>query len=58
LPEIKAKLRVDGEAIGDNTARFYYVYEENHGWDYNTILDQLARVYDNPNRVQEAEDAL
>src|SRR3954462_13378277 len=24
----------------------------------NTILDQLARVYDNPNRVQEAEDAL
>ena len=27
-------------------------------WDYNTILDQLARVYDNPNKQQEAEDKL
>jgi hypothetical protein len=27
-------------------------------WDYNTILDQLSRVYDNPNKVQEAEDRL
>jgi len=26
--------------------------------DYNTILDQLIRVYDNPNKVQEAEDKL
>jgi hypothetical protein len=26
--------------------------------DYNTILDQLTRVYDNPNKVQEAEDRL
>ena len=26
--------------------------------DYNTILDQLTRVYDNPNKVQEAEDKL
>lgn len=27
-------------------------------FDYNTILDQLARVFDNPNKVQEAEDRL
>jgi hypothetical protein len=27
-------------------------------WDYTTILDQLTRVYDNPNKVQEAEDKL
>lgn len=27
-------------------------------WDYSTILDQLSRVYDNPNKVQEAEDKL
>jgi hypothetical protein len=27
-------------------------------WDYNTILDQLARVYDNPNKQSEAEDKL
>jgi hypothetical protein len=26
--------------------------------DYNTILDQLTRVYDNPNKMQEAEDKL
>ena len=26
--------------------------------DYNTILDQLIRVYDNLNKVQEAEDKL
>jgi hypothetical protein len=27
--------------------------EESNIWDYNTILNQLARVYDNPNKVQE-----
>jgi hypothetical protein len=27
-------------------------------WDYNSILNQLARVYDNPNSQQEAEDKL
>lgn len=76
LPSIKAKLRVDGEAIGDSIAQFYYVYlnldanvqamvlpqlsqaEAVQAWDYNTILDQLSRVYDNPNKVQEAEDRL
>ena len=26
LPSIKAKLQVDGEAIGDSVAQFYYVY--------------------------------
>ena len=76
LPSIKAKLRVDGEAIGDSVAQFYYVYlnleshiqamvlpqlgqaEASNVWDYTTILDQLTRVYDNPNKVQEAEDKL
>jgi hypothetical protein len=73
---IKAKLRVDGNAIGDTVAQFYYVYlnldshvqamvlpqlsqaEEQGEWDYQTILEQLTRVYDNPNKVQEAEDKL
>jgi hypothetical protein len=27
-------------------------------YDYNTILDQLIHVYDNLNKVQEAEDKL
>ena len=76
LPSIKAKLRVDGEAIGDSVAQFYYVYlnleshiqamvlpqlsqaEALNVWDYTTILNQLTRVYDNPNKVQEAEDKL
>ena len=76
LPSIKAKLRVDGTAIGDPVAQFYYVYlnldsnaqamvlpqlgqsEASQSWNYQTILDQLSRVYDNPNKVQEAEDKL
>jgi hypothetical protein len=76
LPSIKAKLRIDSEAIGDTVAQFYYVYlnldshvqamvlpqlsqaEESQSWNYITILDQLSRVYDNPNKVQEAEDKL
>lgn len=75
LPSIRAKLRVDGTAIGDATAQFYYVYlnldshvqamvlpqlsqADKTSHDYNTILDQLTRVYDNPNKVQEAEDKL
>ena len=76
LPSIRAKLQVDGTAIGDTVAQFYYIYlnleshvqaivlpqlgqaEESETWDYNTILDQLSRVYNNPNKVQEAEDKL
>jgi len=76
LPLIKAKLRVDGTAIGDAVAQFYYVYlnldshvqamvlpqlgqaEEDKDWNYKAILSQLSRVYDNPNKVQEAEDRL
>ena len=67
---------MDREAIGDNTAQFYYVYgnlestvqamvlpqlsyaEKQKSWDYKTILEQLERVNDNPNAVQEAKDAL
>jgi Retrotransposon gag protein len=76
LPSIKAKLQVDGAAIGDSVAQFYYVFlnleshvqamvlpqlgqaEESNMWDYTTILDQLACVHNNPNKVQEAEDKL
>ena len=32
--------------------------EDNADWNYQVILDQLARVYDNPNKIQEAEDRL
>jgi hypothetical protein len=76
LPAIKAKLRVDGAALGDSIAQFYYVYdrlestvqsivlpqlaraEEDEVWSYQSILDQLSRAYDNPNRTQEAEEKL
>lgn len=76
LPSIRAKLRVDGLAIGDSIAQFYYVYlnlesnvqatvlpqlahaERNSTWECDSILQQLIRVYDNPNKVQEAEDKL
>ena len=75
LPAIRAKLQVDGQAIGDAITQFYYVYlnldsniqaivlpqlsqanEISH--NYYTILDQLIRVYDNPNKVQETENKL
>ncbi|CAG8079946.1 unnamed protein product, partial [Penicillium nalgiovense] len=73
---IRAKLAIDGPAIGDSTAQFYYVYlnlasqvqamvlpqltaaRDSGIHDYNTILDSLRRVYDNPNKIQEAEDRL
>jgi hypothetical protein len=76
LPSIKAKLRVDGTALGDSIAQFYYVYdrlestvqstvlpqlaraEEDEVWSYQSILDQLSRAYDNPNKTQEAEERL
>ena len=75
-PMIKAKLRVDGRALGDLTAQFYYVYfaldskvqamvlpqlaraEEDDEWNPQSIFDQLARVFDNPNKIYEAEDRL
>src|SRR3954447_8316009 len=44
LPEIKAKLRVDGEAIGDNTARFYYVYGNLEPTVQAMVLPQLSQV--------------
>ncbi|KAL5330480.1 hypothetical protein ACEPPN_004008 [Leptodophora sp. 'Broadleaf-Isolate-01'] len=68
LPSIEAKLLVDGEAIGNSTAQFYYVYlnlesqaqslvlpqlaiaKSTETWDYQTILDQLARAYDSPTK--------
>jgi hypothetical protein len=76
LPSIKAKITVDGEAIGNDMARFYYVWdnleptvqatvlplladaEERTQWDYQEILQQLQRVYTNPNEVREAQQAL
>ena len=76
LLAIKAKIRVDGAALGDSIAQFYYVYdrleptvqsivlpqlaraEEDEVWSYQSILDQLSRAYDNPNRTQEAEERL
>lgn len=76
LPSIKAKLRVDDDALGDDIARFYYVYNRlessvqsqvlpqlanakaDEAWDYDTILQQLARALDNPNRIQEAVEKL
>ena len=32
--------------------------ETSHVYNYESILSQLSRVYDNPNKVQEAEDKL
>ena len=71
MPAIEAKLSVDGEAIGTATAQFYYVYlnlESNvqslvlpqldDPSDYRTILASLARIYQNPHKMQEAQDHL
>jgi len=42
LPSIKAKLRVDGEAIGDPTAQFYYVYLNLDSHVQAMVLPQLS----------------
>ena len=42
MPEIKAKLQVDGEAIGDNTAQFYYVYGNLETSVQAMVLPQLS----------------
>jgi hypothetical protein len=73
---IEAKLLVDGPAIGNEIAQFYYVYlnletnvqamvlpqlaaaKEADVWDPQSIIRQITRVYDNPNKVLEAEDRL
>ena len=76
MPSIRAKLRVDGLAIGDSITQFYYVYlnlepsvqstvlpqltaaETAQEWDYESILSQLTRIYDNPNKAQDARRRL
>ncbi|KAJ5347900.1 hypothetical protein MYU51_015415 [Penicillium brevicompactum] len=73
---IRAKLAIDGAAIGDPIAQFYYVYmnltsqvqvmvfpqlvaaRESGEYNFEVILDQLTRVYDNLNKVYEVEDRL
>ena len=42
LPSIKAKLRVDGEAIGDSVAQFYYVYLNLDSHVQAMVLPQLS----------------
>ncbi|EKD12160.1 hypothetical protein MBM_09659 [Drepanopeziza brunnea f. sp. 'multigermtubi' MB_m1] len=32
--------------------------QDSGNWDYNTLLDQLALAYDNPNKIQKAKDKL
>jgi hypothetical protein len=42
LPSIKAKLQVDGEAIGDSVAQFYYVYLNLESHIQAMVLPQLG----------------
>ena len=66
------KLQVDGAAIGDAYTQFNYVCtkldssvllpqvinaNEAQQWDYNSVLDELVRVYDNTNKREETEEA-
>ena len=44
LPSIKAKLRVDGEAIGDSVAQFYYVYLNLESHIQAMVLPQLGQA--------------
>jgi hypothetical protein len=42
LPSIEAKLSVDGTAIGDATAQFYYVYLNLDSSAQSMVLPQLS----------------
>jgi hypothetical protein len=44
LPSIKAKLRVDGPAIGDTVAQFYYVYLNIESHVQAMVLPQLGQA--------------
>ena len=44
VPSIKAKLHVDGEAIGDAVSQFYYVYLNLDSHVQATVLPQLAQA--------------
>ena len=44
LPSIKAKLQVDGEAIGDAVAQFYYVYLNLKSHIQAIVLPQLSQA--------------
>ena len=46
LPLIQAKLRVDGDAIGDSTAQFYYVYLNLETHVQAMVLPQLSQAED------------
>jgi hypothetical protein len=75
-PQVKAKLRIDAEAISSAEAQFHYVYgnleskvqalvlpqlhraERMQAWDPQSILTQLARIYEDPNRTTKAQAKL
>lgn len=44
LPSIKAKLRVDSEAIGDSVDQFYYVYLNLDSYVQAMVLLQLSQA--------------
>src|ERR1700737_3214147 len=44
LPSIKAKLQVDGAAIGDTIAQFYYVYLNLESHVQAIVLPQLSQA--------------
>jgi hypothetical protein len=44
LPSVKAKLRVDGAAIRDATAQFYYVYLNLESSVQSMVLPQLSQA--------------
>jgi hypothetical protein len=44
LPSIKAKLSVDGTAIGDATAQFYYIYLNLNSSIQAMVLPQLSQA--------------
>ena len=75
LPLMKAKLRIDCEAIGDKEAQFFYVFgnldskiqalvlpqlhaAEQTGYNPQSIIDQLSRIYEDPNKVEKATNKL
>lgn len=73
---IQTKLAIDGAAIGDPIAQFYYVsmnlssqvqamvfpqlitIRASGEYNFETILDQLTCVYNNPNKIEEVEERL
>ncbi|KAK3948239.1 hypothetical protein QBC32DRAFT_222434, partial [Pseudoneurospora amorphoporcata] len=76
LPNLRAKLYIDSNAISNNKAQFFYIYNkldnkiqvlvmpqlqqtsDSNSFNSKELIDQLNRIFDDPYKVQQAQNTL